>query len=93
MTLMSLNVRSMQFTESYLSGRVYKILVGTALDLGRKISIKILFVLMQKIGFRLYEIEILTKQATPPPLRDWSDLTRSYPSISAQNYLVKFSFI
>ena len=32
---------------------------------------------MQKLGFRLYEIEFLKKQATPPP-RDWSDLTRSY---------------
>ena len=37
---------------------------------------------MQKLGFQLYELEFLTKQATPPPLRDWSDLTRSYPSIS-----------
>ena len=25
---------------------------------------------MQKLGFRLYEIELLTKQATPPHLRD-----------------------
>ena len=38
---------------------------------------------MQKIGFRLYEIEFLTKQAAPPPLRDQSDRTRSYPSISS----------
>ena len=36
---------------------------------------------MQKIGFRLYEIEFLAKQTTPPSLRDRSDLTRSYPSI------------
>ena len=36
---------------------------------------------MQKIGFCLYEIEFLTKQTTPPSLRDRSDLTRSYPSI------------
>ena len=38
---------------------------------------------MQKIGFRLFEIEFLTKQATPTPLRDRSDLTRSYSSISS----------
>ena len=38
---------------------------------------------MQKLGFRLYEIEFLTKQATPPPLRDRSDITRSYPFISS----------
>ena len=50
---------------------------------GRKISIKVLSILMQKLGFRLYEIEFLTKQATPLTLRDRSDLTRSYPSISS----------
>ena len=76
-------MRSRQFTKSYLSGGLYKIPIRTGLDLGRKISIKILSVLMQKLGFRLYEIEFLTKQATPPPLRDRSDLTRSYPSISS----------
>ena len=39
---------------------------------------KILSVLMQKLCLRLYEIVLfLTKQATPPPLRDWSDLTSS----------------
>ena len=27
--------------------------------------------------------EFLTKHTAPPPLRDWSDLTRSYPSISS----------
>ena len=57
--------------------------IRNGLDLGRKISIKILSVLMKKLGFRLYEIEFLTKQATPPPLRDQSDRTRSYPSISS----------
>ena len=77
------DVRSWQFTKSSLSGGLYKIPIRTGLDLGRKISIKILSVLMQKLGFRLYEIEFLTKQATPPPLRDRSDLTRSYPSISS----------
>ena len=41
-----------------------------------------LSVLKQKLGFRLNELEFLTKQATPPPLRGRSDLTRSYPSIS-----------
>ena len=46
------------------------------LDLGRKIFLKILSVLMQKLGFSLYEKEFLTTQAAPPPLRDWSDLTR-----------------
>ena len=80
---MLLNVRSGQFTKSYLSGGLYKIPIRTGLDLGRKVSIKILSVLMQKLGFRLYEIEFLAKQATPPPLRDWSDLTRSYLSISS----------
>ena len=38
---------------------------------------------MQKLGFRLYEIEFLAKQATPPTHRDRSDLTSSYPSISS----------
>ena len=69
-----------------LQSRIYQevyIKYQLELDLGRKISIKILSVLMQKLGFRLYEIEFLTKQATPPPLRDRSDLTRSYPSISS----------
>ena len=60
-------MRSRQFTKSYLSG-LYKIPIRAGLDLGRKISIKILSVLMQKLGFQLYEIEFLTKQATPPPL-------------------------
>ena len=41
-TLVSLNVRSRQFKKSYLSGGLYKIPVKTGLDLGRKISIKIL---------------------------------------------------
>ena len=65
---MWLNVRSRQFIKSYLSGGLCKIPIRTGLDLGRKISIKILSVLMQKLGFQLYEIEFLTKQATPPPL-------------------------
>ena len=68
-----------QFGKSYLPG-LYKIPVRIGLDLVRKRSIKI--VLMQKLGFQLYEIEFFTKEATPPPLRDWSDLNRSYPSIS-----------
>ena len=80
---MSLNVRSRQITKSHLSGGLYKIPIRTGLDLGRKISTKILSVLMQKLGFQLYEIEFLTKQATPPLLRDRSDLTMSYPSISS----------
>ena len=82
-TLVLLNVRSRQFTTLYLSGGLYKITIRTDLDLVRKISIKMLSVLMQKLGFRLYEIQFLTKQATPPPLRDRSNLTRSYPSISS----------
>ena len=81
-TLVLLNVRSKQFAKSYLSVGLYKILIRTGLDLGRKISIKILSVLMQKLGFPLYKIEFLTKQATHPPLRNRSDLTRLYPSIS-----------
>ena len=66
-------------TKLYLSGGLYKIPIRTCLDLGRKIFRKILSVLMQKLGFRLYEIEFLTKQATPLPLRNRLDLTRSYP--------------
>ena len=69
-----------------LQSRIYQevyIKYQLELDLGRKISIKILSVLMQKLGFRLYEIEFLTKQATPPYRRDRSDLTSSYPSISS----------
>ena len=64
----------------------------TDLELRRKISVKILSVLMQKLGFRLYEVEFLRKQATP--LRDRSDLTWSYPSISGSllKTVVKFSF-
>ena len=76
-------MRSRQFTKSHLSGGLYKIPIRTGLDLGRKISIKTLSVSMQKLGFRLYEIEFLTKQATPPYRRDRSDLTSSYPSISS----------
>ena len=63
-----------QFRKSYLSGGLCKIPIRTGLDLGRKIYIKTLSVLMQKLGFRLYEIEFLTKQGTPPPLRDRSGL-------------------
>ena len=44
---------------------------------------------MQKLGFPLYETKFLTKQATFPPLRDRSDLTRSCPSISSS--LLKFA--
>ena len=50
-----MNVRSRQFTKSYLSGGLYKIPVRTGLDLGRKISIKILSVLMQKLDFVFME--------------------------------------
>ena len=35
-------MRSRQLTKSYLSGGLYKIPVRTGLDLGRKISVKIL---------------------------------------------------
>ena len=44
-------MRSRQFAKSYLSGGLYKILIRSGLDLGRKISTKILFILMQKLGF------------------------------------------
>ena len=40
------NVRSMQFAKSYLSGGLYKIPIRNGFDLGRKISIKILSVLI-----------------------------------------------
>ena len=79
-TIVMLNMRSRQFTKSYLSGDLNKIPVRTCLNLDRKISIKILSVLVQKLCFRLHEIKFLTKQATPPPSppppRDRSDLTR-----------------
>ena len=42
MTLVSLKVRSRQFTKSYLSGGLYKMPVRTGLDFGRKISLKML---------------------------------------------------
>ena len=45
---------------------------------------------MQKLDFRLSEIEFLTKQATPPPLRNRSDLTRSYPSVSLNPITLAF---
>ena len=48
---------------------------------------RLILILMQKLGFRLYELEFFTKQATPPPLRDRSDLTRPYRSISMTFYL------
>ena len=80
---MSLNMHSRQFTKSCLSGGLYKTSIRTGLHLGGKISVKIVSILMQKLGFRLYEMEFLTKQATPPPFRDQSDLTRSCHSISS----------
>ena len=76
-------MRFKQLTKSYLSGGLYKIPIRTDLDLGRKISIKILCVLTRKLDFWLYEIEFLIKQGTPPPLRDRSNLNRSYVSVSS----------
>ena len=49
-TLVSLNVRSRQFTKSHLSEGLFKIPIRTGLDLPRKIFIKIPSVLMQKLG-------------------------------------------
>ena len=80
---MSLNVRSRQLTKLYLSGGLYKMPIRTGLDIGKKISLKILSLLMQKLGFLLYEIEFPTIQATPSSIRDLSDLIKSYPSISS----------
>ena len=78
--------------KSYSSGGLYEILIRIALDLVRKISIKILSVLMQKLGFQLYEIEFLTKRATAP-FQHLSNLIRSsYFKFTAQNCIVKFSF-
>ena len=82
---------SRQLTKSYLSGGLNKIPIRTGLDLGRKISIKILYVVMQKLSSRLYEINFLTKQATPPPYQDRSDLIRSYPSISSLSFKTALS--
>ena len=56
-------MRSRLFTKSYLQEVYIKNQLELVSDLDRKISIKILSVLMQKLGFRLYEIEFLTKQA------------------------------
>ena len=70
MTLVSLNVRSKQFTRSYLWGSLYERPVSAVLDSGKKISKKIFSVLMQTLGFRLYEMVFSTKQATPLPFRD-----------------------
>ena len=94
MTLVSLNVCFRQFTKSSLSGGQCKKPIRTGFDLVGEISIKILSVLMQKLDLGLYEIELLTKQVTPPPLRHLSNLTRSYPSISSSllKTIVKFSF-
>ena len=55
MTLVPLNLRARQFAKSHLSGGLHKIPIRTGLDLGRKISIEIFSVLMQKLGFQLYE--------------------------------------
>ena len=77
MMLGLLNVSYKQFTISYSSGGLCKISIRAGSDLGRKTSIKILSVLMQKLGFQLYEIEFLTKQATDPPLGDRSNLASS----------------
>ena len=75
--------------KSYLSGGLYKIPLRTGLDLGRKISIKILPALNAKIRFPIIWNKVLTKQATFSPPRDRSDLTRSCPSISSS--LLKFA--
>ena len=48
---------SSQLTKSCSSGGLYKIPIRPGLSLGRKISIKILSVLMQKLGFPLCEME------------------------------------
>ena len=56
-------MRSRRFTKSYLQEVYIKNQLELVSDLDRKISIKILSALMQKLGFRLYEIEFLTKQA------------------------------
>ena len=82
-----LNMRSRQFSKPYLSVGLYKIPNRTGLDLGSKISVKNTLWINAKIRFPIitvYEIEFLkTKQAKPPPLWYWLDLTRSYPSISS----------
>ena len=82
MTLVLLNKHFGQFTKLYLSRGLCKITTRPGLDLGRKTSINILSVLMQRLGFRIYEREFLTKQAIRP-LQDRSDLTGSCPSISS----------
>ena len=78
---MLLNKPSRQFTKSYLLGGLYKISIRSGFDLGRKIY-KHTVCINAKIRFPII-LEFLTKQATPPPLQDQSDLTRPYPSISS----------
>ena len=77
MMLGLLNVSYKQFTIWYSSGGLCKISIRIGLDLGRKTSIKILSAFMQQLGFQLYEIEFLSKQATDPPLGDRSNLASS----------------
>ena len=80
MTLLSLNACSRQCSKSYFSGRLYKTSFRTGLDLSSKNLYKNIFSINTKFGFRLNEIEFLSKQATPP-LWDRSNITRSYSSI------------
>ena len=87
---------SRKLEKSYLWGGLYKISIRTGLDLGRRISIKILFVLMQKLGFWLYEIEFFNKTSYTSSS---SGLVGSYLFISfyfnftTQKCVLKFSFI
>ena len=78
-------MRPKQFTTLYLSAGLYKKPFRTGLDLCRKICIKILYVIMSKLVFRLYRIELLTNKATPSP-------RQVYFKFTAQNRAVKFSF-
>ena len=93
-TLVLLNVRSRQFTKSYLSGGLYKIPIRTGLDLGSEISIKILCI-NAKIRFPIIWNIVFNKTSYTS---SFSELVRSYQVISfylkstAQNCVVKLNF-
>ena len=76
--LVSLNVCSRKFTKQYLTVGLYKVPTKTGLGLSRKVSVKMLSELTEELSFWLYRIEFLTKQAALPPLRERSNLIRSY---------------
>ena len=80
MTLLLRNEHSGQSTNLHLSGGLQKIPIRTGLNLGRKISMKVLCINATYLVSN-YMRQFLTKQATLL-LRDHLKLTKSYPAIS-----------